>query len=137
MSLLRSKEALLAELAILDRDPAIATTLLIFPDAFDRFSSFLELLKQSEKLASRKGYDGIYQIASFHPDYCFAGESPEDPANFTNRSVYPMLHLLREDSISKALKLFPDPEQIPERNMRYSREKGLAYMQLLLAACRQ
>jgi uncharacterized protein len=134
-SLLKSKALLLEEAALLDGEPGIETTLIIFPDRFLAFRSYLDLLRQSEQVLARKGYDGIYQVASFHPDYCFAGADPEDAANYTNRSVYPMLHLLREQSITRALKFFPDPESIPERNIAFSREKGLAYMQMLLAAC--
>ena len=81
------------------------------------------------------GYDGIYQIASFHPEYCFADSTIDDPANYTTRSIYPMLHLLREESISRALKHYKDPEGIPVANVNYAREKGLVYMQMLRASC--
>jgi uncharacterized protein len=134
-SLLQSKALLLEELAFLDRQPDTETTLIIFPDAFETFNSYLQLVKQSEQVLGRKGYGGVYQVASFHPDYQFGGAEADDPANYTNRSVYPMLHLLRESSVGKALKFFPHPEQIPERNIAFSREQGMAYMQLLLAAC--
>jgi hypothetical protein len=83
----------------------------------------------------QEGYEGTYQLASFHPDYCFEGEDKNDAANYTNRSVYPMLHLLREDSITKALALYKNPELIPEHNIQLAREKGLLYMQMLRAAC--
>ena len=72
-----------------------------------------------------------YQVASFHPLYLFEGSVENDPANYTNRSVYPMLHLLREESIDKALENYKDPESIPERNILFAREKGLAYMKTL------
>lgn len=136
-TLLKSKDIVLREAAWLDQNPDTETTLIIFPGQFQSFSGYLQLVRQSEQILSRKGYDGIYQLASFHPDYCFAGASEDDPANYTNRSVYPMLHLLREASISKVLKLYPEPERIPESNMAFSRNKGLAYMQLLLATARQ
>jgi hypothetical protein len=75
-------------------------------------------------------------VASFHPDYCFESSPADDPANFTNRSPYPMLHLLREESIEKALEHYPgDPEEIPENNIRFAREKGLAYMKILRDSC--
>ena len=81
------------------------------------------------------GYEGIYQLATFHPEYTFAGSSSDDPANYTNRSVYPMLHILREAAITKALEYFPDPDGIPQRNIDYARNKGLQYMQWLRASC--
>ncbi|HEV7782749.1 MAG TPA: DUF1415 family protein, partial [Chitinophagaceae bacterium] len=83
----------------------------------------------------QNGYEGIYQLASFHPLYLFANSSPTDAANYTNRSVYPMLHLLREESIDKALAHYSDPENIPERNINFAHEKGLTYMKMLRDAC--
>jgi hypothetical protein len=82
-----------------------------------------------------QGYEGIYQLASFHPQYCFAEADSQDAANYTNRSPYPMLHLIRERSIESALQHFPHPESIPERNIQLTRQLGLAKMQALLAAC--
>lgn len=128
-------EQLQQEYLQLDRHPEIETTFIIFPDSFSAFHQYLQLVSKAEKYSSRKGYDGIYQVASFHPDYCFAGADEQDAANYTNRSVYPMLHLLREASITKALRNFADPGTIPERNMKYARDRGLAYMQYLRASC--
>ena len=79
----------------------------------------------------KSGYEGVYQLASFHPLYRFAGSKADDAANYTNRSVYPMLHLLREASIEKALQHYADPEQIPENNIRFARGKGVLYMKAL------
>ena len=133
----RALDSLLNEFNFLDETSAIETTLIIFPDHFSDFASYLALVSAAEKLLSKQGYDGIYQVASFHPDYYFAGSDPDDPANYTNRSPYPMLHIIREESITNALKHYKDPEGIPGRNVEYAREKGLAYMQLLRAACMQ
>jgi hypothetical protein len=130
-----SLEAFLEELQYLDRTDDIETTLVIFPNNFADIEQYLDLVEFAETLASDQDYDGIYQVASFHPDYCFAGSDNDDPANYTNRSIYPMLHILREDSITKVLENFPDPEGIPERNIHFAQQKGLAYMQLLRAAC--
>lgn len=124
-----------AEIELLDQDKAIETTLVIFPDNYLDFQEYLSLVKKTEKLISKLDYDGIYQIASFHPEYCFASSDEDDAANFTNRSPYPMLHLLREESLSRALATFKNPESIPERNINLAREKGLKYMQVLRAAC--
>jgi len=128
-------EILVDELNFLDRTEDIETSLLIFPKHFSDFEDYLDLVELAENLSIEQGYEGVYQIASFHPDYCFEGADADDPANYTNRSPYPMLHLLREDSISKALDHYIDPEGIPERNIAFAQEKGLKYMQLLRAAC--
>ena len=115
----------------MDDDPSVETSFLILPNSFEKFDDYLDLVDVSEKLLKQKGYEGIYQVASFHPLYLFEGSVENDPANYTNRSVYPMLHLLREESIDKALENYPDPESIPERNIQFTREKGLAYMKML------
>lgn len=130
-----SLEAVMAELRYLDRTEDIETTLIIFPNHFADFEEYLDLAGLAEDLSVEQGYEGVYQIASFHPDYCFAEAEADDPANYTNRSPYPMLHLLREDSVSKAVDHFIDPEGIPERNIAFAQEKGLKYMQMLRAAC--
>ncbi len=127
--------SLLNELAYLDDHEDIETTFLITPNDFADFASYLTIVSAAEKAASRQGYDGIYQIASFHPEYCFADSTIDDPANYTNRSIYPMLHLLREESISSALKHYKEPEGIPVANVNYARKKGLVYMQMLRASC--
>ena len=130
-----SLEAFVEELRYLDRTDDIETTLVIFPNHFADFEQYLDLVELAETLAADQGYEGIYQVASFHPDYCFADSDNGDPANYTNRSIYPMLHILREDSITNVLENFPDPEGIPQRNIDFAHQKGLAYMQVLRAAC--
>ncbi len=129
-----SLEALAEELRFMDRSDKVETTFIIFPDQFTDFEAYLDLVALAEDLNADMGYEGVYQIASFHPDYCFADADADDPANYTNRSVYPMLHILREDSVSLALDTFPDAEGIPDRNIAFARKKGLKYMQLLRAA---
>ena len=121
----------LLEMERLDNDPAIETSFLIFPNAFQQFDDYLDLVSLAEELLKRKGYEGIYQVASFHPLYLFANSDENDPANYTNRSIYPMLQLLREESIDKALANYKDPESIPVRNINFAKEKGLAYMRML------
>lgn len=125
----------LKECERLDSNKEIETSLLIFPDAFQNFDHYLDLVFQAEKLLVKKGYEGIYQVASFHPKYRFAGSTADDAANFTNRSLYPMLHLLREESIEKALLRYPNPENIPENNIHFARKKGFAYMNMLRDSC--
>ncbi|MCG6935965.1 MAG: DUF1415 domain-containing protein [Proteobacteria bacterium] len=119
----------------LDEEPAIETTLLIFPAGFADFDAFLDFIAIAEALLVEQGYEGVYQLASFHPDYCFADTAADDPANYTNRSPAPMLHLIREASIQQALLNHPRPEDIPERNIALARREGLETMQARLAAC--
>lgn len=129
-------QTLMDEAQRLDKDDGIETTLLVYPANFVGFDDFLDYVELANRLLAMQGYEGVYQLASFHPDYCFEGADKLDAANYTNRSPYPMLHLIREASIEKALKFFPNPEKIPVRNMKLTRELGLEKMQDLLAACK-
>ena len=126
---------LVEECQRLDESPGIETTLVIFAEGFELFESYLDLLELANQLLVTQGYEGIYELASFHPDYCFEGESIGDAANYTNRSPYPMLHLIREASLERALKAYPNPELIPERNMIIARDKGPEQMKEILADC--
>lgn len=128
-------EQVIRECYRLDEDPEIETSLLILPDGFAGFEDFLELVDLAESLLADQDYEGIYQLASFHPAYCFAGAEENDPANYTNRSPYPMLHFLREASVEKALRFYKKPEDIPENNIRLAREKGLLFMEQLRNQC--
>lgn len=128
-------ENLILECDLLDADRTIETTLLIFPQNFEQFNDFLDMLDLANALMHDQGYEGVYQLASFHPDYCFDGVPANDPANYTNRSPYPMIHLIREASLEKAVKFHPDPEGIPERNIQLAREMGEEQLKKLLSAC--
>jgi hypothetical protein len=128
-------EVLLDEILRLDNNPQIETSFLILPNAVIQFADYLTLVDVAEMLLRQKGYEGVYQLASFHPLYRFAGTDDDDAANFTNRSLYPMFHLLREESIEKALQNYKEPETIPEHNIHFAREKGLVYMKMLRDAC--
>ncbi|WP_163648545.1 DUF1415 domain-containing protein [Modicisalibacter sp. 'Wilcox'] len=130
-------QALIEECRRLDADETVETTLLILTGAVAAFDDYLDLLDLAERLLDLEGYTGRYQLASFHPDYCFADAEPDDPANATNRSPWPMLHLLREASLSRVLEDYPDPESIPERNMARLRGLGQAEVAAALAACRE
>ncbi|PKH00615.1 DUF1415 domain-containing protein [Paraglaciecola sp. MB-3u-78] len=123
---------LLEELALLEQLQDIQTTLLIFPQGFADFDDFLDMLEMANTLIGQGGYGGVYQLASFHPDYCFDGEEQNDPANYTNRSPYPILHILRESSIEAVLKRYPDPESIPENNITKARELGSSFIKALM-----
>jgi hypothetical protein len=95
----------------------IDTTLLIVPLQFDEFLDFFFFLNEADALLKRMQLEGVLQIASFHPRFEFAGNDPDDIANFTNRSPYPTLHLLREASLDRAVAAFPDAADIYERNI--------------------
>jgi uncharacterized protein len=122
-------------LAHLDQHPDTETLFIILPHRFQSFRTYLQLVHTAEQLLRREKKEGIYQVASFHPNYVFAGSRADDPANYTNRSPYPMLHLLREESVSRAVDNYPQAEQIPERNVAFAREKGWQYMNALREAC--
>ena len=128
-------EAFLEECAKLDEDENIATTLIIFPNSFEHFDDYLDLVALAEEALEENDYEGIYQVASFHPQYVFGNAPVNDAANYTNRSIYPMLHVLREDAIDKALERYPNPDDIPDNNINFAREKGVQYMQMLRDTC--
>lgn len=130
-------EAVITECEYLDSHAETETTLVIFPDLFADFEDYLDLLALAEQLLQDQGYAGTYQLASFHPDYRFESATPdiEDAADYTNRSPYPMLHIIRETSIDRALATYPDPENIPARNIQLTRELGLEKLKALLASC--
>lgn len=128
-------DALLKEMARLDKELHIETSFLIFPNAFQQFDDYLDMTAIAEHLLKENGYEGVYQLASFHPMYRFASSVKNDAADYTNRSIYPMLHLLRESSIDKAVKYYENTENIPERNVDFARKKGLTFMKLLRDSC--
>jgi hypothetical protein len=93
------------------------------------------LIDLANAILVSSGYEGFVQIAHFHPDYVFADSDEHDPANYTNRSPYPTLHLIREASMSRVLDIHPDPDGIPENNVALTREKGITFWQKLLQHC--
>lgn len=105
-----------------DRD----TTLLILCYGLADFLEFNDFLAQADRLLAKRGYEGVFQIASLHPFYEFADSPPDDMANFTNRSPYPTLHILREESIDRAVKTFPHAEAIFQANIDTMRRVGRA-----------
>lgn len=134
-TVLSCKQTLIAEFLRLDNHSAIETTLLILPGLFPVFHDYLDFVALAESVLHKKGYSGKYQLASFHPLYQFAGTAVDDVVNYTNKSIYPMIHILREDSITRALLRYPDPEGIPGRNIDFARQKGSAYMKMLRDSC--
>ena len=107
-------------------DPADReTTLLIVPHCLGDFLEFNDLLGRADRLLARQGLEGVLQLASFHPHYQFAGTGADDIGNFSNRSPYPTLHLLREESIDRAVAAFPHAETIYETNMNTLERLGI------------
>ena len=119
----QTADELLAELEhelqlLAGTDPKLLdTTLLIHPQAMVDFIDFHFFLAEADALIRKLGFDGVFQIASLHPQYEFAGSESDEIENFTNRSPYPMLHLLREASIDRAVAAFPDAADIFEKNI--------------------
>jgi hypothetical protein len=104
----------------------IDTTLVIVPDALGDFLDYNDALNSAEKLLKTLRLRGVVQIASFHPLYQFEGSDPEDIENYTNRAPYPIFHLLREDSVERAVDAYPDTDEIYERNQQSLRKMGIA-----------
>jgi hypothetical protein len=109
-----------------DTDPLVLdTTLIVHPQVLQDFLDYNDFLDEADALVAELDLEGVLQVASFHPRYQFAGSAPDDVENFTNRSPYPTLHLLREDSVSRAVAAFPDPDVIVERNVDTLRKLGI------------
>lgn len=118
-------------------DPAIVdTTLIIHPLVLNNFLDFNDFLEVADGLVEQLGYDGTLQVASFHPAFQFAGTRAADISNATNRSPYPTLHLLREESVDRAVAAFPEAETIYEKNIRTLQSLGSAGFANLQAQCR-
>lgn len=128
-------EALGTELVLLNEDASVETTLLIHPDVLQDFFDYNQFLDTAEQLLAQTGLEGVYQIASFHPDYQFAGTDVSDVENFTNRSPYPLLHILREASLERSIATYPDIEQIPVRNVELMNSLGREKLQSLILGC--
>ena len=114
------------ELQLLGDTPAdeLETTLLVHPTLFPDFDTFNQMLDIADAAVVDNGLEGIVQIAPFHPDFQFEGTDSDDIGNYTNRSPYPTLHLIREDSIAKAAQAFPDASAIFERNIALLEKMG-------------
>lgn len=132
-----SEEALLIalqdELLYLEEHPEVETTLLVHPCVLQDFMVYNDFLATADGLLVQLELEGVYQIASFHPDYQFGGTEPEDAENYTNRSPYPMLHLLREESLERAIAGYPGAELIPEQNIALMNRLGADEMRRRLA----
>lgn len=127
---------LVVELSRLTKRDDIETTLLILPHVLSDFLDFNDFLGFAEDLLDEMQLDGTYQLASFHPQYQFAGTNKGDAENYTNRAPYPILHILRESSLEAAIAQHPNTAQIPDDNIRRMQSLGAEHMQNLLNACK-
>lgn len=109
-----------------------ATTLIVLPDGFDDFDDYLDLLAMGEALLEELGFSGRLQLASFHPLYQFDGTEANDVSNWTNRAPFPLLHLLREDGVARAVDAHSDPDGIPQRNIATLERLGVSGVEQLL-----
>jgi uncharacterized protein len=123
--------ALLKIFKAMDTDHKVETAFLILPNGLENFNTYLDVVHAAEDFLVQKKYEGIYQLASFHPQYLFAGSTEKDPENYTNRSPYAMLHVLREESLSKAIDNHPNVDSIPQTNIDFAKNKGLDWMRNL------
>jgi uncharacterized protein len=136
------EDALLAELReemsrLIATDAAVLdTTLLIHPHVLNDFLDFNDFLDLADEALEQLGYEGTLQVASFHPQFQFAGTDADDVTNATNRSPYPTLHLLREDSVDRAVAAFPEAEAIYEKNIRTLEALGAEGWAELQAQCK-
>lgn len=120
-------EELAEELVLLRDTPPeqIDTTLIVHPDVLTDFLDYNDFLDNADAAIEALDLQGILQVASFHPQYQFEGVAPDDVSNYTNRAPYPTLHLLREDSVERAVAAFPDPDVIVQRNIEILDKLGI------------
>jgi hypothetical protein len=117
-------------------DPEVVeTTVLIHPRVLQEFLDYNDFLDVVDALLAEGGYEEEFQVASLHPDYQFAGTAPDDAENYTNRSPYPVLHLLRVEGVARAVSGYANPDRIPERNIARMNEEGAERMRALLDEC--
>lgn len=115
----------------------VETTLILYKEGFRHFERYLDLVDYANDLLIDSGFEGVFQLATMHPEYCFADEDFDDPSNFTNRSPYPMLHIIREKSMARVLSVYNEPEKIPENNIELAQKKGSSYFAKVLEAIHQ
>ena len=127
--------ALQAELELLDGEPSVETTLLIHPQVLQDFYDYNQFLSYADNLLVELKLEGVYQVASFHPHYQFGGTDADDVENYTNRSPYPLLHILREDSLERVITDTADVAQIPAHNIELMNSLGRDKLAALMQAC--
>lgn len=112
-----------------DPDQPVETILLIYPEEWRTFADYLAFAERLDQVLDNSGWRGDIQLATFHPDYLFGGEDPGDASHYTNRAPHPMIHVLSEAQIEEAITHYPDPENIPVRNVARLRDIGIDRLQ--------
>ena len=130
-------DAVTTELRLLLTTPEIETTLLIHPRVLNDFPAYNQFLDVVDALLVELDLEGVIQVASFHPEYQFAGTGTDDAENYSNRSPYPMLHLLREAGVEAAIRGYPEVGKVPERNICHLRNIGTETLARRLKDCFQ
>lgn len=129
---------LVAEVQLLQESPGIETTLLVHPYALQSWDNFYPWLAlDAEGWLEREGLEEAFQIVGFHPGFCFGGEEADDPSHWTNRSPYPMTHILRQASVEEATAYHPNPMAVPEANKCLLRGLGVEHMRQLVERCKR
>ncbi len=123
------------EVELLSQNSKIATTLIIYPNQFNDFENYLDWASVCENELEVNGFEGEFQAATFHPNYLFEGTTNSDPENYTNRSPYPLIHIIREDDIEWAREKHPDIEGVPKTNIEKAKNMGLNAMKALFERC--
>lgn len=124
-----------AECALLLESKDIETSLIIHPNVLQDFYDYNQFLSLAEALLQKLNIEGVLQIASFHPNYQFGGTEPDDAENYSNRSPFPTLHLLREESLDNAIDNYPDVDDIPNNNIKRLNTLGTDHLRNRLMAC--
>lgn len=125
-------ETIMQNLVALEDDQTIETSLIIMPTALADFDDYLDCLDMAMLLLKHSGYEGIFQLASFHPNYVFDGNQADASDNYTNRSPYPCFHILREASLAEQIDKFPNVDDIPQRNIDKAQTLGVDYFKKTL-----
>lgn len=118
------------------QDDGVETSLFVLSKGFVDFDAYLDLLDYAQLFLQQQKLEGTLQLASFHPLYQFEGTSAKDVTNYTNRAPFPVLHLLREASLERVLKRYPNPELIPETNCERAQTLGVGYFEQVLQHAR-
>ena len=127
--------ALSEEITLLHNSPEIETSFLILPAGMPDFRDFNDFINAAESLTEALGWEGRYQLVGFHPQYQFANTEPDDAENYTNRSPFPMLHILRESSVSDAVATTHDTALIPQRNIATLGDMGTTVLKARWRNC--
>ncbi|NJN34636.1 MAG: DUF1415 domain-containing protein [Saprospiraceae bacterium] len=132
-------ETFVRELAYLDQTPPSVcdTTLIILGEILSDFEDYLDFIEMSEIVVEQLDLEGVFQVASFHPDYQFEETEPFEAENYTNRSPFPIIHLLRENSVTRAIEAFPEVGDIPARNIETMNNLGLEKIKKMLDEVRK